>query len=110
MDSMVAKVTYASVSGATVFTLPANCVVHRTAFVVTVAWDGSAPTVLLGVNADQDRYLGSGEVDLGTIGVYQDSSMWVQTGSHQVRPVFEHDSSTAGEAYIVMEYEDVEGL
>jgi len=109
MASKIASITFGTVNGVELFTLPENIAITKQTVLVTAVW-GSGATLLIGVNGDGDRYFQSGDIDLTTLGAYEGTSMWTQTDSKQVRPVIEHNSSATGQAYLVIEYESTEGL
>ena len=109
MASKIASITFGTVNGVVLLDLPENIAIVKQTVLVTTAW-GAGATLLLGVNGDGDRYFQSGDIDLTTIGAYEGTSMWTQSDSKQVRPVIEHNSSATGQAYLVIEYESVEGL
>ena len=107
MSAKVASVTSGSSSGENLMDIPSDVAILAVRFLVQTAWDGSAPTVLVGINGDSDKFLGSGEVDLTTIGEYVDSSRHILTNDAQLRCVFDQDSSAAGQGYIIVEYQSL---
>jgi hypothetical protein len=84
--------------------LPANAVVRRVIVNVTVAFDGTAPTLEVGDAGDTDRHMLAAEVDLKTVGKYEISQYHLYGSSTQVIGTYAADSSTAGQADIMVEY------
>ena len=71
---------------------------------VTTAYDGTAPTLDLGVSGDTDAIAPTADIDLTTIGQYSGVSALDVTSSTQLLATYTADSSTAGAATIIVEW------
>ena len=93
--------TGASVSiGATV----TGTVAFRWQVNVTTAYDGTAPTLDLGVSGTVDSVATDAEIDLKTIGQYSGTAALDVSSSTQLLATYVADSSTAGAATIIIEW------
>ena len=72
--------------------------------VVTTAFDGTTPTLDVGVSGTTDAVADQTEIDLTTVGVYSGTASLDISSSTQIIGTYAADSSTAGAAEIVVEY------
>jgi hypothetical protein len=71
---------------------------------VTTPFNGTAPTLLLGIAGDTDAIAAAAEIDLKTAGVYIIDCYVKNAGSTQLIATYTADSSSAGAADIEVEY------
>lgn len=98
---------FGTVSPAAMFTKPANAIVHQIDFVIDTSFNGTAPTVSVGIAGTTSKYAGIGDVNLkGVSGdVYT-----IFPGVHAVGNTealilsYSADSSTAGSARVLVYY------
>lgn len=57
-------VAHGNSSPLAMFTLPANSVVHQVEMILDIAWDGTAPTMSVGVAGTASKYMGSTDMNL----------------------------------------------
>jgi hypothetical protein len=88
------------------FTKPANAVSFRCLIYVKTAFNGTAPTLSIGVSGTTSKFVATTEVDLKSVGVYEiDMSDVDAVGSTEaVIATYSADSSSAGQALIRYEY------
>lgn len=55
----------------TLFTLPANAVIDWVEVIVDTAFDGTTPSVTIGISGTTSKYQGAGDNDLATLGGYR---------------------------------------
>lgn len=99
------KTTLTSASGAEVAlsTLPAGTVAGNCVVLVKTAFDGTAPTLTLGDDGDNDRLVEATDVDLTTTGTYAVPKMEAFSAQTAIKAFLNADSSTVGEAIILWE-------
>lgn len=89
----------------TLFTLPANAVIHLIKIIVDIAFNGTAPTVSIGISGTVSKYVGTGDVDLKTANVYEiDPGAIAAGGTEALIATYSADSSSAGSARIEVYY------
>lgn len=89
----------------TMFTLPANAVISFVKIIVDTAFNGTAPTVSIGVSGTVSKYMAATEVDLKTVGVYEvDPGLAAEGSTNAMIATYAADSSSAGAARILVEY------
>lgn len=92
-------------SPVTMFTLPANAVVDFVEVEVNTAFNGTAPTVSIGVSGTTSKFAASSNFDLKTSGRYRCHPQVVAEGSTQALiATYAADSSSAGAALIRVAY------
>lgn len=95
-------------SPVSLFTLPANAVVHQCEVIIDTAFNGTAPTVTVGVNGGSaTKYMGATQNDLkGTAGdSYISHPNQAPTGTPEnLEATYSADSSSAGSARILIHY------
>ena len=77
---------------------------YRWQVIVTTAFDGTAPTLDLGVAGTTDAIAPNTNIDLTTIGVYSGTSSLDITSSTQIIGTYVADASTVGAADIIIEW------
>lgn len=99
------QLNFGSSSPVAAFTLPALAVVTRVDVDVDVAFDGSAPTVAVGVAGTVEKFLADDVADLTTIGHYTFSpSVAIEGGTQAIILTYVADSSAAGAARVTVYY------
>lgn len=98
-------VLYTQTSPVPIITLPGNSVVLSTQVTVNSPFNGTTPTLNVGINSDQDLLIEANEIDLTTVDVFKDSSNTILgSGSQQVFVYPSFGASTAGSATIFVQY------
>lgn len=99
------SLAFGSSSPVTMFTLPANAVVEKVQIVVDTAFDGTAPTVSIGVSGTTSKYMPATAVDLKTTGEYEyHPGLTADGGTNAIIATYSADSSSAGAARILVHY------
>jgi len=99
------SVAFGASSPVTAFTLPANAVISEIEVVVDTAFDGTAPTMSVGVSGTTSKYMPTTAVDLKTAGIYKFHPGLAAEGSTQALIVtYSADSSAAGAARVIVHY------
>lgn len=100
---------YNSTSTVSMFTLPANAVINLVRVTVDTAFDGSgpAPSMSVGVSGTASKYMGSGDVDLTTVGVYDVAPGLAADGSTEALQIAftAGGSATTGSARVEVFYD-----
>lgn len=92
-------------SPVTLFTLPANAIVDKVQIIVDTAFNGTAPTLSIGIAGNTSKYVGTGDVDLKTTNMYEVEPGLVPVGSTEALiATYSADSSSAGSARIIITY------
>ena len=88
------------------FTLPANATGLILRVIVDTAFNGTAPTLSIGVSGTTSKFMSATAIDLKTAGIYEvDTSAVATSGSTQaVIATYSADSSSAGAARIIFGY------
>lgn len=96
---------FGTASPLTLFTLPANAHVHEVKTIVDTGFDGTAPTVSVGIAGNTSKYTGTGDVDLKTANAYSVEPDLAPVGTTEALiATYSADSSTAGAARIQIFY------
>jgi len=92
-------------SPVTAFTLPADAVVHRVEVIVDTAFDGSAPSLSVGISGTTSKYMPATAIDLKTTGSYEYHPNLVSDGTtNAIILTYSASSSAAGAARILVFY------
>lgn len=92
-------------SPVTLFTLPANAIIDKVQVIVDTAFNGTAPTLSIGIAGNTSKYTGTGDVDLKTTNMYEVEPGLVSVGSTEALiATYSADSSSAGSARIIISY------
>lgn len=99
------SLAFGSSSPISMFTLPANAVIEKVTVIVDTAFNGTAPTMSVGISGTTSKYVGSSDVDLKTAGCYvvhntQDANVSTEALIITYAP----DSSSAGAGRILVDY------
>jgi hypothetical protein len=89
------------------FTLPANAVIEKVQVVIDEAFDGSAPTMSIGVAATPAKYMATTQVDLkGTAATVYEvyPGLAAEGGTNVMIATTNLDSSSAGHLRILVYY------
>lgn len=93
-----------SIGTLAMFQLPANAVVRLVAVVVDEAFDG-APSLSIGVTGELSRYLGSTQVDLGQVAVFEvDPALPAEATAQDLIATFAAGGATEGAARMLVSY------
>lgn len=95
--------TSASAAEVTLSTLPAGTVAGNSLILVKTAFDGTAPTLTIGDDGDNDRLVEATDVDLKTAGTYAIPTLYEFASQTALKAFLDADSSTVGEAIILWE-------
>jgi hypothetical protein len=99
------SLAFGDTSPKTMFTLPANAVVHLVKVIVDTAFNGTAPTLSIGVSGTTSKYMAATENDLKTTGVYEvDPGLTADGTTNAIIATYSADSSSAGAARIEVSY------
>jgi hypothetical protein len=108
-DKIVTDTTslaFGSSSPVAMFTLPANAVIWRVLIDVDTVFNGTTPTVSIGVSGTTSKFMGATQSDLATGGSYEvDASLVATSGSTQALiATYSAGGSSAGAARIIVDY------
>ena len=101
------SLAFGASSPVAMFTLPANAVVHKVQVVIDTAFDGTAPTMSVGVAGTTSKYMGTGDVNLkGTAeDVYEVTPGKIAVGTTEALILtYAADGSSAGAARVLVFY------
>ncbi len=92
-------------SPVTMFTKPAGSLVAKVQVFVETAFNGTAPTLSIGIAGTTSKYMGTGDIDLKTVGVYEVvPEIATVGGTEALIGSYNADSSSAGAARIRVIY------
>lgn len=92
-------------SPVTMFQLPVNAIISSIVIIVDTAFDGTAPTVSIGVSGTTSKYFPATAVDLKTTGAYEFHPNLAAEGStNDLIATYSADSSAAGDARMLVYY------
>jgi hypothetical protein len=101
----VTALAFGSTSPVTAFTLPANAVVHLVEVIVDTAFNGTAPTMSVGISGTTSKYMPATAVDLKTTGSYEyRANLIADGGTNAIIITYAADSSSAGAARVMVRY------
>jgi len=109
-DKVVTDTTslaFGSTSPVSMFTLPANAVVERVRVIIDTAFNGTAPTMSVGISGTTSKYLASTQVDLKAAAttVFEVTPGIAASGSSEALIItYAADSSSAGAARVEVDY------
>lgn len=87
------------------FTKPANAKLGEVRVYVDTAFDGSTPTLSIGITGTTSKYGSTGQVDLKTVGLYVwDPGVDVVSGTEPIIATYSASASTVGAARIEVDY------
>ena len=98
------SLAFGSSSPVTMFSTGASDVINRIEVIVDTAFNGTAPTLSIGVSGTTSKYMGTGDVDLKTAGVYEVHPGQDAQGAEALIATYSADSSSAGAARIQVYY------
>lgn len=89
----------------TLFTLPANAIIDHIDVIVDTIFNGTAPTLSIGISGTVSKYTGTGDVDLKTANIYTIHPGIIAVGSTEALiGTYSADASSAGSARILVHY------
>lgn len=87
------------------FTLPASAIIDHIDIIVDTIFNGTAPTLSIGIAGTVSKYTGTGDVDLKTAGQYSIyPGLAAVGGTEALIGTYVADSSSAGSARILVHY------
>jgi hypothetical protein len=95
---------FGSTSPLALFNTGVADVINTIEIIVDTAFDGTAPTVAIGIAGTTSKYSATSDVDLKTVGVYQIHPGVIAQGAEALIATFNADASTAGSARIQVYY------
>lgn len=96
---------FGTTSPLSLFTLPANAVIHLVKVIVDTAFNGTAPTLSIGITGTTSKYMGTSDIDLKTVGIYEADPGVVANGSSEALiATYAADTSSAGAGRIEVSY------
>lgn len=96
---------FGSTATVSMFTTPASAYIDRVEVIVDTAFDGSAPTMSVGVNGgSSSKYMAAGDVDLKTVGRYTVFNTEPVVGGEDLEIAYVASSSAAGAARVLVVY------
>lgn len=107
-DKLVCDVTALAFGDATpkaMFNLPAGATITKVKVIVDTAFNGTNPQLSVGITGTTAKYLGTNQVDLTTVGIYEvDPAQTPAGGVEALIATYAADTSSAGAARIFVEY------
>lgn len=98
-------VAFGSSSPITQFTLPANAIVENVLVMVDTAFNGTNPSLTVGISGTTSKYMGSGDSDLTTQGVYEVTpGLAADVSTEALIITYAAGTSTAGSARVEVHY------
>lgn len=101
------QITHTSSATISMFTLPNEMFVDRTVIIVDEAFNGTTPTLTIGIVGSTSKYLASTDVDLKTTGRYEVQLSNTPSSEEDVIAIFSASGSTTGEARLQLHYVNV---
>ena len=99
-----ATITHASPTTVTLGTIPANSVLTKVIVRTYTAFDGGSPTIDVGISADTDKYLYSGDFGIVTQNTHIYHFYEKEASQVDVIATVNTDSSTVGSSDVYIEY------
>lgn len=97
-------ITHASSATVTIGTIPANSIITKIIVRTYTAFDGGSPTIDVGVSADTDKYLYSGDFGIVTQNTHIYHLYEKEASQVDIIATVFTDSSTTGSSDIYIEY------
>lgn len=86
------------------FTTPASSKIKKVTVYVDTAFNGTAPTLSIGISGTISKYGSTGQVDLKTVGIYEWDPGVLAVGGEALIGTYAADSSSAGAARIEVDF------
>lgn len=92
--------------GATIsmFSTGSTDIINKIQVCVDTAFNGTSPTLSIGIAGSVSKYMGTGDLDLKTVGVYEITPGKTAQGVEALIATYSASSSSAGAARILVEY------
>lgn len=108
MEHGCRRITFDTIGGTSVnigAVVPTNMAVTSVRVKVTTPWDGAAPTMQIGTSGDTDLLAGTAHFDLKDANAETQlvNTFYETSGDTQFIVTLDHDSSTAGEAKLLLD-------
>ena len=97
-------ITHTSPTTVTIGTVPANSIITKIIVRTYTAFDGGSPTIDVGVSADTDKYLYSGDFGIVTQNTHIYHFYEKEASEIDIIATVNTDSSTTGSSDIYIEY------
>lgn len=105
VKEQIEVIAFGTTSPVAMFTPPANARIMKVLVDVETAFNGTAPTLSVGVAGGTSRYMGTTENLLKTAGLYEVSPMYEEDGTpDEVIVTFNMDSSSEGSCRVSVTY------
>lgn len=99
------SLAFGTSSPLSMFNLPANAVINWVKVIVDTAFNGTAPTLSIGITGTTSKYMAATELDLKTTGIYEvDPGLPADGSTNALIATYSADSSSAGAARILVGY------
>jgi hypothetical protein len=98
---------FGDASPVAMFTKPVDSAITKVQVIVTTLFNGTAPTLSIGIVGTTSKYVATTEVDLKTVGIYEITpDVGVVAGTEALIATYSADSSSAGAATLRVFYSD----
>jgi hypothetical protein len=105
VKEQIETIAFGTSSPVAMFTPPANARILKVVVDVETAFNGTAPTLSVGVAGGTSRYMGATENLLKTVGQYEVTPMYEEDGTpDEVIITYSADSSSEGSALVSVSY------
>jgi hypothetical protein len=98
------SVAFGTSSPVTMFSTGASDVIDHIDIIVDTAFNGTAPTLTVGISGTTAKYSGTGDCDLKTAGIYTIYPGLSAQGAEALIITYSADSSSAGAARVIVHY------
>lgn len=99
------SLAFGSSSPVAMFQLPANAVLEKVTVIVDTLFNGTAPTMTVGIAGTTSKYVGATQVNLKATGQYIIHNSLAANGSAEDLIItYSADSSSAGAARVIVDY------
>lgn len=86
------------------FSTGSTDIINKIQVCVDTAFNGTSPTLSIGISGSVSKYMGTGDLDLKTVGVYEITPGKTAQGVEALIATYSASSSSTGAARILVEY------
>lgn len=105
VKEQIETIAFGTSSPVAMFTPPANARIQKVVVDVKTAFNGTAPSLSVGVAGGTSRYMGATDSLLKTVGIYEVTPMYEEDGTpDEVIITYSADSSSEGSAKVSVTY------
>ena len=106
VKSEVELISHGDASPTTIFTPPASAHIQKVIVDVETVWDGTTPSMSVGIAGTVSQYMTTAQIDLTTIGIYEVEPMFEEDGTPDAIIVtfVAGAGHTTGTARVTVEY------